>query len=41
VEGEEDAFDRLLQELWDRRKRTPALIEACRETRGNPFPNWK
>ena len=41
VEGEEDALDRLLEQLWTRRKRTPELIEACREIPGNPFPNWK
>jgi hypothetical protein len=41
VDGEEDALELLLQGLWERRKRTPALIEACREARSNPFPNWR
>jgi hypothetical protein len=40
VEGEEDALDRLLEHLFERRARLPALIEACRESRINPFPNW-
>jgi hypothetical protein len=41
VEGEEDALDRLLEQVWERRNRTPALLEACREARTNPFPNWR
>lgn len=41
IEGEEDALDRLLEQLWERRKRAPALLEACRDARTNPFPNWK
>jgi hypothetical protein len=41
VEGEEDALDRLLEALWERSKRVPALIEACRQARTNPFPNWR
>ena len=40
IEGEEDALDRLLERLFERRKRVPELIAACRETRANPFPNW-
>jgi hypothetical protein len=27
--------------VWERRNRTPALLEACREARTNPFPNWR
>jgi HipA-like protein len=41
VEGEEDAFDRLLEQLWARRRLLPALLEACRAARTNPFPNWR
>jgi hypothetical protein len=41
IEGEEDALDQLLQDLWARRKRIPALIEACRGNRNNLFPNWR
>ena len=40
IEGEEDALDRLLEQLFERRARVPALIESCRESRINPFPNW-
>src|SRR5947199_144958 len=40
IDGEEDALDALLQHLWERRKRVPALIEACRQLRTNPFVNW-
>jgi hypothetical protein len=41
TDGEEDALERLLQALWERRKCAPALIEASRRSRINPFPNWK
>ena len=40
IEGEEDALDRLLEQFFERRARVPALIESCRESRLNPFPNW-
>ena len=37
------AFSRegLLERLFERRKRLPDLIRACREARSNPFPGWK
>jgi len=41
VEGEEDALEQLLERLYQRRKRLPDLIAACREARTDPFPNWK
>ena len=41
LEGEEDVFDRMLERLHERRGRVAGLIEACRESRSNPFPNWK
>jgi len=41
VEGEEEHLDRLLEQLFERRKLAPALIEASRDTRVNPFPNWR
>jgi hypothetical protein len=41
VSGEEDALDQLLERLFERRKRLPELIAACRDARTNPFPNWK
>jgi hypothetical protein len=40
IEGEEDALDQLLERLFERRKRIPELITACRAARTNPFPNW-
>lgn len=40
VEGEEDALMALLERLFERRKRVPELIAACRQARTNPFPNW-
>jgi hypothetical protein len=41
IAGEEDALERLLEQLFERRLRVPQLIEACRETRADPFPNWR
>jgi hypothetical protein len=41
VAGEEDALEQLLMQFFERRKRVPELIESCRETRANPFPNWR
>ena len=40
LEGDEDALDRLLERLYDRRERVAALLEACRQARTNPFANW-
>jgi hypothetical protein len=40
VEGEEDAFDRMLMQLFERRARVPALIDACHKSQANPFGNW-
>ena len=41
LEGDEEALEKLLQQLLLRRKRVPDLIEACREGRANPFPDWR
>jgi hypothetical protein len=41
LDGEEDALDRALEQLFERRKRVDELIAACRQARVNPFPNWK
>ena len=41
LDGEEDALDRLLERLFERRKLVPGLVSACRQSRTNPFPNWK
>jgi len=40
IEGDEDALQQLLERLFERRKRLPELIAACRQTHANPFPNW-
>jgi hypothetical protein len=40
IEGDEDALQRLLERLFERRKRVAALVEACRTMRSSPFPNW-
>jgi len=40
VAGEEDALERLLGRLYERRARIAELISACRQARTNPFPNW-
>jgi hypothetical protein len=40
IEGEEDALQDLLEHLFERRKRLPELIAACRVARTNPFQNW-
>jgi hypothetical protein len=41
VEGEEDELQGLLERLYERRKRTPELVAACRSARVEPFPNWR
>ena len=41
TEGEEEALERLLEQLFDRRRRLPELIRACREARTDPFPQWR
>ncbi len=41
IDGEEDALERLLERLYDRRKRVPELLEASRTSRVNPFAHWK
>lgn len=41
IAGEEEALERLLERLYDRRKLVPELIASARQTRVNPFPNWK
>jgi hypothetical protein len=40
IEGEEDALLELLERLFERRRRVPDLIAACRVGRTNPFPSW-
>ena len=41
IAGEEEALERLLARLFERRKRVPDLIASCRGARVNPFPNWQ
>jgi hypothetical protein len=41
MEGDEEALERLLVRLFDRRKRVPDLVSACRTASFNPFPSWK
>jgi hypothetical protein len=41
IQGDEDALEQLLGRLYERRKRVPDLIAACRQARTNPFPNWR
>jgi hypothetical protein len=41
IEGEEAALEELLERLYERRAEVPRLIECCRQSRSNPFPNWR
>jgi len=41
IEGDEGAFEKLLETLLRRRKRTPDLLSDCRQEKSNPFPGWK
>ncbi len=41
IEGEEEEFERLLEQLLERRRLVPELIADARGSRANPFPNWK
>lgn len=40
LNGDRDELERLLERLWRRRSRLPALIEDARQGRVNIFPNW-
>ena len=41
IDGEEEAFERLLEQLLRRRKRLPDLLADSRKAKSNPFPHWK
>ncbi|MEO8596137.1 MAG: HipA family kinase [Candidatus Solibacter sp.] len=41
IEGEEDALERMLEQLFERRARVPELLDSCRDSRVCPFPNWQ
>jgi len=40
LSGDEEALEKLLESLIRRRKLVPELIEDCRRSRSNPFPEW-
>src|SRR6202161_1161859 len=40
IAGDEDALERLLERLYERRARVPELIEACRGCRVPPLWDW-
>lgn len=40
LDGEEDELERLLERLYKRRSRVPALLAATRAARPALFPNW-
>ena len=41
VQDDGDDLDRILETLYTRRKRTPALIEDLRKAKPQVFPNWR
>jgi hypothetical protein len=41
LENDEEPLEQLLETLWERRKRVPELLAACRGVRADPFPNWR
>jgi hypothetical protein len=41
LSGDEDALERLLERLFERRKRVGELLEASRQARFAPFANWR
>jgi hypothetical protein len=41
IEGEEEQFERLLEQLLARRPLVPELISDTRQAKSNPFPNWR
>jgi hypothetical protein len=41
LDGDEDALQKLLDQLQRRRKRVPDLIEACRHGRAGVFTGWR
>jgi hypothetical protein len=40
LEGDQKAFEQLLEKLLRRRKGTPDLLIDCQGAKSNPFPNW-
>jgi hypothetical protein len=41
IEGEEEEFERVLEQLLARRRLIPELIGEARRSKSNPFPNWR
>jgi hypothetical protein len=41
IEGEEEEFEQLLEQLLARRRLVPELIGETRHAKSNPFPNWR
>jgi hypothetical protein len=41
IPGEQDEFERLLENLMRRRKRVPDMISEARRGKQSPFANWK
>lgn len=41
LDGDQDAFDALLERLWRRRTKVPDLLRDCAHSRVHPFPNWR
>jgi hypothetical protein len=39
--GDDEALERLLEQLYERRGRLPDLITSCRAARTEPFPHWR
>jgi hypothetical protein len=40
IDGDDEALERLLVRLFERRRRVPDLIAGCRSGKSNPFPQW-
>jgi hypothetical protein len=36
-----EALDRLMEQLYERRKRVPELLRAAKNAARDPFPNWR
>ena len=41
IPGDEDQFERMLENLMRRRKRVPDLVSDARRSKQSPFMNWK
>ncbi len=41
IEGDEAAFETMLEKLLARRRRVPDLLDACRRARPSLFPRWR